>query len=164
MRLCATIDVSKFETVRARFAAGGRRPGVSHAFTITEVLVTMILLAMLVIAAISAVTMLDRSSRRQATYTTALEVAQGKLDELLATEYNPPKSPFTAANFTQRQAVTLSVNRNGSAVNCQALVTTSLQAVLDGHVATVVVSYTNYNQPASVQLQTLINKLSGGQP
>lgn len=150
--------------MRPRVERSARCGVVPHAFTLVEILVVITLVVMLLIAAVGAITLLDRTSRRQAHYTTALEVAQGKLDELLAKPYNPPNVPFTSANYTERQAVTMSVNRQGTAISSQALVTTSLEPVLNGHVATVVVAYTNYHQPASVQLQTLINKLSGGQP
>jgi hypothetical protein len=126
--------------------------------------VVLALLVLLLLAAFGAIKLLDRSARRQAQYTTAMVIAQGKLDEVLATPYNPPLAPFTTQPYVERKAVTLSINRAGTAVGSQAVVTTSVEKVVNGHLATAVVSYTNAAQPAIVKLQTLVNKLSGGQP
>ena len=133
-------------------------------FTLVEILVVLALLLMLTIAAVSALTLLDRSSARQAQHTTAVEVAQGRLDELLALEYSPPDSPFSSSNYTDTSKVTLTLGRSGTNATTTAVVTTLIEPAVNGHVATVVVNYTNYSQPTSVRLQTLINKHSGGQP
>jgi len=149
-----------FETRCEHFK--GCRGRTAGAFSLLETLAVIALLVMLILAALGAITLLDRSSRRQAHYTTALVVAQGKLDELVAKSYHPPEAPFTNS-YVERVPVTLSIDRNGTAVSSQGLVTTTVEKVANGHLATVVVSYTNYAQAAAVQLQTVINKLSGGQ-
>ena len=137
----------------------------ARAFTIMEVLVVLMLLLMLTIASISALVTLDRSSLRQAQHTTALEVAQGRLDQILTNAYAPPTAIFNSTNYTQTTTATiLTVGKSGTNATTTALVTTKVEPVIGGHVATVIVQYTNYSQPTSVRLQTLVNKHSGGQP
>src|SRR5215216_4939488 len=70
-------------------------------FSLIEIMVVMTLMGILVVAGLNTVVLLDRSSRRQALHTSALELAQGKIEELQATTYNPPVSPFLASTLTQ---------------------------------------------------------------
>lgn len=162
MRLIGTIALSENKTVSSQKTVTRRCRGAG--FTLMEILVVMALLMMLVIAAISALTLLDRSSLRQAQHTTAVEVAQGRLDEILATKYEPPKVPFTSTNYTVTTNATLTISKSGTNATTVAVVTSLVEPAGVGHVATVIVRYTNYDQPTSVRLQTLINKHSGGQP
>jgi prepilin-type N-terminal cleavage/methylation domain-containing protein len=139
----------------------GHRAG---GFTLIEILVTLAMLLLLLIGALGTITLLDRSSRRQGQHTTALEVAQGKLDEFLSQVYNPPVPPYSSTNYYQSNWVTLAANKSGTATSTFASVISLVQPVLNGHVVTVTVSFTNYDQLVNVQLQTLINRHSGGQP
>ena len=45
-----------------------------------------------------------------------------------------------------------------------ASVVSKVQPVVNGHLVTVTVSFTNYNKKVNLQLQSLVNKLSAGQP
>src|SRR4030095_8083215 len=61
-----------------------------RAFSLVETVVVIMLVSILVVAGLSTLTLLDRSSRRQALHTTALELAQGNIEALMAQRYNPP--------------------------------------------------------------------------
>lgn len=133
-------------------------------FSLVEIVIVMGLMSILVVAGLSTVTLLDRSARRQAVHTTAMELAQGKLEELQSTAYNPPTAPFTASTMNQTNNVVLSLNKTGTSNQITGTLTAVISPVAQGHLVTVTVKSTNYSQPMTVQLQTLINKSSGGQP
>jgi hypothetical protein len=93
-----------------------------------------------------------------------MEIAQGKIEELQSTPYNPPIAPFTATTTNQTTNVVLSLNKTGTSNAITGTMTAVISPVAQGHLVTVTVVSTNYNQPMSVQLQTVVNKSSGGQP
>jgi len=127
-------------------------------------MVVMILIGLLSISAIDTVTLLDRSSRRQAMHTSAMELAQGRMEELQSTNYNPPLAPFTALITTQTANVILALGKAGTNILMGGLMTTVIAPVTRGHLVTVKVATTNATPPLQVQLQTLINEKSGNQP
>lgn len=133
-------------------------------FSLIELMVVMFLLAILVVASLNTMKLLDRSSRRQALHTTALEIAQGKIEELQSTAYNPPVGPFGAGTSNLTTSVTLALDRAGTSTLVPATLNTVIAPVSKGHLVTVTVATTNSNQILSVQLQSLINRMSGGQP
>lgn len=129
-----------------------------------ELIVVLFLLGSLVVAALNTMMLLDRSSRRQALHTTALEIAQGKIEELQSTAYNPPLAPFGAGTSNQNASVILALNKAGTSTLVPATLSTVIAPVSKGHLVTVTVATTNANQVLRVQLQSLINRMSGGQP
>ena len=133
-------------------------------FSVIEILVVIGLMAMLILAALNTVTLLDRSSRRQALQTTAMELAQGRIESLQTNVYNPPVAPFGATATTQTSSVILVLNKTGTNTLVSALMTTIIAPATQGHLVTVTVATTNANQPMNAQLQTVINDKSGNQP
>lgn len=133
-------------------------------FSMVELVVVLFLLGSLVVAALNTMMLLDRSSRRQALHTTALEIAQGKIEELQSTAYNPPLAPFGAGTSNLNASVILALNKTGTSILVPATMNTVIAPVSKGHLVTVTVSTTNANQVLRVQLQSLINGMSGGQP
>ena len=124
----------------------------------------LVLLVPVVVAGIGAVMLMDRASRSQAQDTTALELAQGELEDFQATAYSPPTAPFTSTNYTRSNYVTLALDKYGTSTWTAASVVSKVQPVVNGHLVTVTVSFTNYNKKVNLQLQSLVNKLSAGQP
>lgn len=120
--------------------------------------------SIMVLASLSTVTLLDRSSRRQGLDTTAMELAQGRIEELQATAYTPPVAPYYSSNFTTISNVVLLLNKAGTSNLVTGVMTTVLAPVASGHLVTVTVTTTNADQRLTAQLQTYINKNSGGQP
>ena len=132
--------------------------------TIFEILVVLVLMSILIIAGLNTLTLLDRSSRRQALHTSAMELAQGKIEELEAAAYSPPLSPFTAATNTFKTNIVLALSKSGTNTVVGGTMTTVISPVARGHLVTVSVATTNANQSLSVALQTVINQKSGNQP
>jgi len=116
------------------------------------------------VAVFNMVTVMDRVSRRQGLHTTMLEAAQGRLEEMRATPYNPPVSPYCASNIVQTTNLVLALNRAGNSTLLSGVLKTVVSPKSQGHLVTVTVTATNNSQPMTVQLQTLVNKKSGGQP
>ncbi|HEY2952873.1 MAG TPA: type II secretion system protein [Verrucomicrobiae bacterium] len=141
-------------------ARRGRRDG----FSLIEIVIVIGLMSILIVAGLSTITLLDRSARRQAVHTTAMELAQGKIEELQSTAYNPPTAPFMASTTIQTTNVVLSLNKTGTSNAITGTMAAVISPVAQGHLVTVTVTSTNYNQPMTVQLQTVVNKSSGGQP
>src|SRR5437879_10124389 len=101
------------------------RPRPSQAgFTLIEVMMVLMMGSIMVLACLSTVTLMDRSSRRQALGTTALELAQGKIEELQAATYNPPVAPYYATNSTQSTNVVLLLDKTGASNSVTAVMTT----------------------------------------
>jgi prepilin-type N-terminal cleavage/methylation domain-containing protein len=132
-------------------------------FSLVEIVVVLGLIGILVVAVFNMVTVMDRVSRRQGLHTTMLEAAQGRLEEMRATPYNPPVSPYGASNIVQTTNIVLALNRTGSNL-LSGVLKTVVSPKSQGHLVTVTVTATNNSQPMTVQLQTLVNKKSGGQP
>src|SRR5262249_44476706 len=146
---------------RARWCG---RAGASG-FTLIEVVIGIAMLFMLIVSAIGAVTLLDRASRSQSEDTTALEIAQGKLEEFQATKYNPPLSPFVSTTTYTTNQVILALNKTGTNTRAAGILVSKVQPVANGHMVTVSVVFTNMNlTPVTATLQTLINQHSPGQP
>jgi type II secretory pathway pseudopilin PulG len=131
---------------------------------VVEVVVVLGLIGILVVAVFNMVTVMDRVSRRQGLHTTMLEAAQGRLEEMRATPYNPPVSPYGASNIVLTTNLVLALNRAGSSTLLSGVLKTEVSPKSQGHLVTVTMTATNNSQPMTVQLQTLINKKSGGQP
>jgi type II secretory pathway pseudopilin PulG len=145
---------------RNRFFAPSR-PQAQSGFTIIETTIVVLMMAILILAGLNTVTLLDRSSRRQALHTSAMELAQGRIEELQALAYNPPLAPFGASATTQSTNVILALDRAGSGTLVGGTMATSISPVAQGHLVTVTVSTTYANQLMNVQLQTVINEKSG---
>jgi len=135
-----------------------------RAFSLVEIVVVLALIGILVVAVFNMVTMMDRVSRRQGLHTTMLEAAQGRLEEMRATPYNPPLSPYGASNIVQTTNIVLALNRAGNSTVLSGVLKTVVSPKSQGHLVTVTVTATNNSQPMTVQLQTVVNKKSGGQP
>jgi prepilin-type N-terminal cleavage/methylation domain-containing protein len=143
------------------------RPGTISArngFTIVEVVIVLGLMLVLVLAAASTLTLLDRSSRRQAVETTAMEILRGKAEEYRAILYNPPVAPFTASVTGTTNVVTIALNKAGTSNQVTGTLRTDLRPISQGHLLSLSLALSAYNQPMTVRLQTLINKNTLGQP
>jgi prepilin-type N-terminal cleavage/methylation domain-containing protein len=141
--------------------APGRR---ANGFTLLEVLVTMVLSLLVIIVAINSLYVFDNTTRRVAVHNSALVIAEARLEEVRATEYNPPNTPFTSASGYTTNAITIALDEKGSNYLVKGSVITYFQPVAAGHLVTANVHFTNQGRPLSVGLQTLVNKFSGGQP
>src|SRR5262249_20151361 len=141
-----------------------RERGGQSGFTLVEVVIGIAMLMMLIVSAIGAISLLDRASRSQSEDTTALEIAQGKLEEYQATKYNPPLSPFLSTTSWVTNQIILALDKSGTNTRAAGKMICQVTPVANGHMVTVSVVFTNMNvTPVTAQLQTLINQHSPGQ-
>src|SRR6188508_2376659 len=74
---------------------------VSHtdgAFTLIETMIVVLLLSALITAVTAGIISMNRGSKRLASYTAALAMAEAKIHDVQAASYNPPVYPFAATN------------------------------------------------------------------
>ena len=134
------------------------------AFTLLEVLIASGLLLALVLAGMNALFVMDNSARRLAQLTSAMALVQGKLEEVRTNDYNPPLAPFTASATVTSNAVSISLDKGGTQYQVPGSLITRIEPVASGHLVTVSASFNSLGSPVQAQLQTVLNKFSGGQP
>ena len=140
------------------------RSAARSAFTLLEVLIASGLLLGLVLAGMNAVFVLDKSSRRLAELTSAMALVQGRLEEVRTFDYNPPLAPFVAGATVTSNAVSISLDKGGTQYQVPGTLITRIEPVASGHLVTVSASFNSLGSPVQAQLQTVLNKFSGGQP
>jgi type II secretory pathway pseudopilin PulG len=140
------------------------RPDASPAFTILEVLIASSLLLALVLAGMNALFVMDNSSRRLADMTAAMAVVQGQLERVRTNDYNPPLAPFIASATVTNTAASISLDKGGTNYLVAGTLTTRIEPVASGHLVTVSATFNRGGNPLRAQLQTVVNKFSGGQP
>ena len=141
-----------------------QRRSVRTAFTLLEVLIASSLLLGLVLAGMNALFVMDNSSRRLAEITSAMALVQGKLEEVRTNDYNPPLAPFVASATVTSNAVSIALDKGGTQYLVPGTLTTRIEPVASGHLVTVSASFDAPGTPVKAQLQTVLNKFSGGQP
>ena len=140
------------------------RLATSAAFTLLEVLIASGLLLGLVLASMNALFVMDNSGRRLAATTSAMALVQGKLEEVRTNTYNPPVAPFPASATVTSNAVSISLDKGGTQYLMPGSIITRIEPVASGHLVTVSANFNALGTPVKAQLQTVLNKFSGGQP
>jgi hypothetical protein len=104
------------------------------------------------------------SSKRVADYTSAMAVAEAKLQDIRAIYYNPPIYPFTYGTVyvTNQNSISLSQAGTTFQIPGTALVKIDYQGSL-GHLVTVTATFQTDRKPLTATLQTVVNTYSGGQ-
>lgn len=135
----------------------------SCGFTLVEILIVIALLVMLIIAGIGATTAMQMASRRLTEHTAARAVVQAKLQAIRAATYKPPTSPFTAGTVYLTNDASICLDKAGEKFLIPGTVTAKIEPVPSGHLVTVTGEFKAVNRTISVQLDTVVNKFSGGQ-
>jgi type II secretory pathway pseudopilin PulG len=157
MKLC----VEQFDlqqSARARF-------GAKQGFTVVEIVLTTALLLILVISTLDGILGMQVSAKRTADYTSAMAIAEAKLQDIRAVYYNPPTYPFTysAVLYVTNQN-SIALNQAGSSFQIPGTVISKIEYQgAGGHLVTVTASFKIARRSVTAQLQTLINSYSGGQ-
>jgi type II secretory pathway pseudopilin PulG len=133
------------------------------AFTVMEVLVVMLLLAILIIASAAGIIAMDKSSRRLADYTAAMSVAEAKIQSIRAATYQPPASPFGASTVYLTNNSSISLAKSGTNFLVTGTVLSTIQPVAAGHLVTVTATFAEPDRSFSVSLQSLVNAYTGGE-
>ncbi len=126
-------------------------------------MVVLVLLMILMIGSFAAIFFMDRTSRRLADHTAAMAVAEAKVQQIRAATYKPPSPNFGAKTVTLTNSASISLDRAGQKFLVPGTVASTIQPVASGHLITVTATFQTPGRPLSVELQTVVNKFSGGQ-
>jgi type II secretory pathway pseudopilin PulG len=133
-------------------------------FTIVETVLAMALTVLLCISTLGAILEMQYSSKRVADYTSAMAVAEAKVQDIRAVYYNPPNYPFTLGTVYVTNQNSIALNQAGTTFNIPGTVISKIdyQGSL-GHLVTVTATFKKSGQPIVATLQTVINTYSGGE-
>lgn len=126
-------------------------------------LVVTALILLLVVSATSAIYFMDQAARRLADHTAGTGLVEAKVQEIRAATYNPPQYPFASTNVSTNYNVSISLNQAGQTYRVPGTIAVLIQPVSAGHLITVTGTFQTPGKPMSIQLQSLVNRLSGGQ-
>ena len=148
-----------------RAAGGGQRRG---GFTLTEVMIGLALITVVIIGSFSAIYFNTQASYKLADRTAIVALVRAKLEAVRAATYNPPDSNFksTLVYLTNRHSIAL--NKAGTEYLLSGTILTKIEEAksgtnMVGHLVIATGTFTNAGKPITVQMQTVVNKYSGGQ-
>lgn len=144
-----------------RASVRGRSTG---GFTIVEAVVTMTLLLLLIMSTLATILETQFSSKRVADYTSAMAVAEAKIQDIRAVYYNPPIWPFTYSTVYVTNQNTMSLNQAGTTFQIPGTVISKIDYEgTMGHLVTVTATFQTSGKPVTATLQTVVNSYSGGE-
>ena len=133
------------------------------AFTLLEVMVVMGLLGLVFIAGFAAITFNAQASSRLADHTAAFTLVQAKLEAVRAATYNPPNTYFRTNTVWLTNVHSIALSQKGTNYLVSGKLITKIEPVISGHLVTVSGNFPTPYRPTKVELQTVVNKYSGGQ-
>lgn len=133
------------------------------AFTLIEVMLTMGLLMLLIGSSMTALLFLNRAAARMADYTAAMAAVHGRMELVRAATYNPPNSPFTAAEVRVTNEVSLALVKAGTNYLVPGTVVTVIAPSASGHLVTVTGTFQARGTPLVLTVESLVNRFAGGQ-
>jgi type II secretory pathway pseudopilin PulG len=132
-------------------------------FTLVETMVVMALVMILIVGGLGSIYSMDLCSRRTADYNAALAVVEAKIEDIRASTYNPPSSPWAASARYLTNSTSIALNKAGVTFSVPGTVVSRIEPVAAGHLVTVTGTFQEPRGSISVSLQTIVNKYSGGQ-
>src|SRR5258706_9428863 len=131
-------------------------------FTLVEVMVTMLLLGILLIAAFGGLFSMDLCSRRLGDYTAAMAVVEAKVQDIRGVYYNPPNSPFGASTIYLTNSSSISLDKTGTIFTVPGTVVSEIKPLASGHLVTVTGTFAEPRGSLTVSLQTVVSQFYGG--
>ena len=133
-------------------------------FTIVETVLAMALTVLLCTSTLAAILEMQFSAKRVADYTSAMAVAEAKVQDIRAVWYNPPNAPFTLGTVYITNQNSIALNQAGTSFDIPGTVVSKIeyQGSL-GHLITVTATFQKSGKPITATLQTVVNKYSGGE-
>jgi hypothetical protein len=129
-----------------------------------ETVLAMGLTVLLCVSTLGAILEMQVSSKRVADYTSAMAVAEAKVQDIQAVYYNPPNSPFTLGTVYVTNQNSISLNQAGTTFQIPGTVISKIEYKGSlGHLVTVTATFNAKSKPVTATLQTVVNTYSGGQ-
>ena len=149
---------------------GANRSQRQAGFTLIEVMIAMGILTILIIGSFGAICFNTQASFKLADRTAICGLVRAKLEAVRAASYNPPDSNFralpTVVYLTNSHSIAL--NKAASGYLVTGTIITKIEEVKAGtntlgHLVTATGTFLTSGKPITVQMQTVVNKFSGGQ-
>src|SRR4051812_21779755 len=120
------------------FLLSRRLAGKRHAaFALVEVVISMGLILVVVIAAVGGIIFMGQTSGRVGDYTAATSVARAKIEDIRAATYNPPNYPFQSTTLYLTNSDWISLDQAGATFKIPGTVISKIEPVASGHLITV---------------------------
>jgi prepilin-type N-terminal cleavage/methylation domain-containing protein len=134
------------------------------AFTLVEVMVVMGLAGILMVAGMGALFSLDLCSRRTSDYNAALAVVEAKIEDIRASTYDAPNSPWVSTgSYVKTESASVALDKAGVTFQVPGTLVSKFEAWgIYGHRVTVTGTFDEPRGSISVTLQTVINQYSCG--
>jgi len=132
-------------------------------FTLIETMIGVLLLGILCISSFSAIYFNSQAAYRLADRTAILALLRGKLEGVRAASYNPPDNNFKSTTYNTTNSHSIALNKAGTAFLVTGTIITKIETNTFGHLVTVTGTFATAGKPITVQMQTEVNKFSGGQ-
>lgn len=135
----------------------------SRGFTLVEVVIMTALLALLIIAGLGATTAMQVASHRLSEHTAARALVQAKLQAIRAATYKPPNPPFTAGSVYLTNSASICLDKAGQKFLIPGTISVRIEPVPpSGHMVTVTGTFKAPDRTIRVQVDSVINRFSGG--
>ena len=131
-------------------------------------MISVALLTILIIGSFSAIYFNVQASSRLADRTAIVALVRAKLEAVCAATYNPPDSNFKSTPVYLTNAHSIALNKAGTEFLVSGTIVTKIEEAKAGtntvgHLVTATGTFTTAGKPITVQMQTVVNKFSGGQ-
>jgi prepilin-type N-terminal cleavage/methylation domain-containing protein len=132
-------------------------------FNLVEVMVVMALAGILLVAGMGALFSLDLCSRRTADYNAALAVVEAKIEDIRASSYEPPNSPWLTGPFVKTESASVALDKAGVTFQVPGTLVSKFEPWGNyGHRVTVTGTFDEPRGSLTITLQTVINQYSCG--
>jgi len=137
-------------------------------FTLIEVMIAMGILTILIIGSFGAICFNTQASFKLADRTAISALVRAKLEAVRAASYNPPDSNFKSTPLYLTNSHSIALNKAASGYLVTGTIITKIEEVKAGtntmgHLVTATGTFVTSGKPITVQMQTVVNKFSGGQ-
>ena len=135
----------------------------SRGFTLVEVVIVTALLGLLIIAGLGATMAMQMASKRLSEHTAARALVQAKLQAIRAASYKPPNPPFTAATVYLTNSASICLDKGGQKFLVPGVISAKIEPVPPaGHLVTVTGTFKAPDRTIRVQVDSVVNRFSGG--
>ena len=131
-------------------------------------MIAVTLLTILLIGSFSAIYFNSQAAYKLADRTAIVALLRAKLEAVRAASYNPPDVNFKSTPVYLTNSHSIALNKAGTAFLVSGLIITKIEEAKSGtntvgHLVTATGTFVTVGKPISVQMQTVVNRFSGGQ-
>jgi hypothetical protein len=126
-------------------------------------MIVLLLVGLLMVVGFGALYSMDFCSRRLADHTAVTAIVEAKMQDVMASTYNPPNANFGSGTTYLTNSDSVSLSQAGTIFRVPGTLITEIKPIASGHLVTVTGTFQEPRGPIVVTLQTVVNKFSAGQ-